>query len=176
MEVIKKVKIPKNCSADKILVAVEILIAKPNSIDKKLAGALLYDTKELITKVENLDLRKSCKIWRKLVPRSCTQPSDCQIEEIAWEANWEKENFTLRIENFELQMDDNKFELHIRTNAMNPIEKARAEAYLSALTKWCNEKELEKKPPSLRLVQLDAYQIKYNQLKTKYSRSLIEVT
>ena len=177
MQIRVKMEEITGCSSERFAAAAEILICKPHSVNKKLAGAMIKEGRIDLKFNRNDD---KVKIFnRKLVAKN---PNDISFEDkVIWTGNsltfevsnesedsWIHPTFSLILSN-----DDGKISVSFDEDKCSNRRKELIKIYYSSFIKWCCEKTLTPSPASIRLVQLDEYIRRYAELKDKYGKKFI---
>ena len=186
MEVVETVSV--SCSTEQFESAVDILVRKPHSVNKKLAGSVMDQSSSTGCEVVvdgqgNVNYSEEWTLKRKLVVKG----EDSVEDTVEWRRNDEG---TVAVKfivgqplpeflhcTFEIQMHKNS-EITLMMNSEDmknhPFQSNNAKKNFRSFVKWCSEEALTRTPPSLRLVDLEKYQRKYEDLKDKYGRDLVK--
>ncbi len=153
------------CSDEQFLKAAHILVSRPHAIDKRVAGA------ELEAK---LDFSQDFKVGRRVVHKEVDKAGKCLVT--IDQVTFDKEGLTITISSdspsgFAISKLGRKLGLKVNDEKC----RSKAEAAFAQVSKWCREDQITLTEPALKLVDLEAYQNKYSELKAKYGKRLVEV-
>lgn len=165
------------CSLEQFVTAIEILVTKPHSIDKRWAGAMLTNPDNGAQVMPAFD--QDFRLRRVLVPKDVLSVKDSKEREEFLDWSEKKKQLALssgtesKSDIWTIRFENQSIVIVIHSEDKDHHRSALAA--FKALTKWCNEKELGKPTQTLGLVSLTSYQARYNLLKAKYAPSIIQV-
>ncbi len=183
METAASVKIP-GCTDERFATALKIMVLRPHSVLSKVVGATVEG---LCVESDFLsDLRARRKVVHKeldgegknklSVEEFCMKRHEDGLLEFSLCAGEEGLqhspcSFMITKKGVEL-----RFSLPPSAPEGCSSRTEAARKCFEAVSKWCREEGLKMSDATLRLVDLEAYQARYNQLKEKYGRKLVEVS
>ena len=190
MEMIKNVAvcIPKS-SDQQFTKALEILCLRPHSVNKKVVGASL----EKLHNGESpkLDFDEGFSLRRKVIHKGYGEDGKSIVsnEQIKFTKQSDGTlRFTLETEmasqshsngsnpcSFAICKTGDKLVFETESDNANSRGVEAARKCFEAVSRWCKEDYLVVSDPALRLIDLEKYNDKYNELKAKYGKRLVQV-
>ncbi len=180
--------IVKGCGDDRFGKALEILCSRPHAVSKRIVGATIQSQHTGGGALKPDFSGGDVSFRRKVIHKEKDSRGKCKITYES--ASFTREangclKFVLITEpssqlqstpcSFSITKSDDKivFTALDKENSLKSIEEAKKS--FNAVVKWCREDSLTVSDPALRLVDLEKYQTKYDELKAKYGQHLIEV-
>ena len=170
-----------SCSEEHFLKALDIFTRKPNCTNSKVKGAMIMSISDLESgdEIEDEGLifeEVNSRVIRKLVHKHEGKTS---LETLTFTRLPETREIKLKIESDELNFEIVKTKDAIKLLAENSISKPEKElltrTYFHPLVKWASTDSISATAASVRLVPLDKYSQRYDELKAKYAKKIAEV-
>ena len=191
------------CSLERFRSVVDILVRKPNSVNKRVVGASILAVDEISDEEPHLEQLRAkfanaapdpqcldgglpkvgARIIRRLVPKK-VDSDESAMELIKWEVNAQEGSVTFTpLEKdrqvtfkcaYQIRNSASGLFLDVEGEADPATRKLLEKGVFESVKRWCGEGILTSSPPSMRLVDLEKYQRKYTQLKETHGKKLIE--
>ena len=168
------------CSEEHFLKALDIFIRKPNCSNSKVKGAMILSVVNADSgeKLEDEGLifdKVNCQVTRKVVGKSEEQSTIESLKCVRLPSGTIQVSFNSSEVNFQILKSENNIQLLTDKSLDHHELESLKRNYFSPLVKWASTDSINATAASVRLVPLDKYTQRYDELKAKYAKKIAEV-